>query len=83
MRRKTDIVKLWMIGFSLIFLVSVVTLGQTQDYINATVHERLNSMNYRLDKIENYVTASILALIANFIAHLVDIKSRKTGRRNG
>jgi hypothetical protein len=39
MRRKTDIVKLWMIGFSLIFLVSVVTLGQTQDYINATVHE--------------------------------------------
>jgi hypothetical protein len=83
MRRKTDIVKLWMVGFSLIFLVSVVTLGQTQDYINASVHERLNAMNYRLDKIENYVTASILALIANFIAHLVDIKARKTGRRNG
>lgn len=81
--RRTDNTQLWIVGVGLLFLLIVVAgnvLAQTQEGINATVFERMNGILYRLDRMENYQTASIVALIGNFVAHLVQIRSRKSAR---
>lgn len=79
--RWTDIAQLWCVGFGLIFAVTVVALGQSQDSINATVMERIANINIRLDRMENYLTAAIVALISNLVAHIVNIKTSRGNRR--
>lgn len=79
--RWTDMAQLWCIGFGLIFAVTVVALGQSQDSINATVAERIANINFRLDRMENYLTAAIVALISNLVAHIVNIKTSRGNRR--
>lgn len=83
--RRTDIVQLYLVGFGLMFFVLVVSaaaLAQTQDAINATMFERLQGILFRLDRIEAYMNAGIIALVLNFIAHLVQIRGQSSRRRS-
>lgn len=80
--RRHDTVQLYLVGFALLF-VFVVSAGgwaQSQDAINATLFERLNGITFRLDRLENMTSAAIVALIANFIAHLVQIRTQRVRR---
>ena len=82
--RREDAIQLRLVGFALVFLTTIVLLAQvpaTQDGINAILFERLANMDKRLDRLESYMTAAIIALIANFVAHIVSIRSR-TDRRH-
>ena len=74
--RRAELLQLYLVGFALVFLLTLTALGQSQDSINATVIERMNALEFRLSRVESYLTAAIIALIANFAAHLVDIKQR-------
>ena len=78
--RRAEIAQLYLVGFALVFLVTVTGVGQatqSQDSINATLFERLNTVMWRLERLENYTTAAILALVANFVAHLVQIRTQR------
>ena len=68
-------------GFALVFVVTTVGLAQTQDSLNATILERMAGLSMRVDKIESYQTATIVALISNLVAHVISIKTQR-GRRN-
>lgn len=83
--RRSDVAQLCLVGFGLVFLlvVTAVTAAQTQDAINATLFERVASFGVRLDRLETYMTAAIGALAANFLAHLVQIRSQTGRRRSG
>jgi hypothetical protein len=86
--RRSDITQLYLAGFGVAFLlvVSVQSLASqpvSQEAINATIFERINGITYRLDQLEYYVKAAILALIANGIAHVVQIKTQRDQRRRG
>lgn len=78
--RRADKIQLWCTGFGLIFLLTVVLLAQSQETINATVSERLTYINLRLDRIEGYLTATIVALISNLVAHVVSIQASRGNR---
>ena len=72
-------------GFGLVFLVTALTvtlLGQSQDTINAALTGRIDLLMFRLDRLENYTTAALVALIANFIAHVVQIRTQQLERRS-
>lgn len=79
--RRSDLAQLFLTGFALFCVATVVVAGQSQEAINATVFERLASIVARLDKIENYLTATIVALISNLVAHIVNIKTQRSSRR--
>lgn len=82
--RATDIAQLYLVGTALVFLAFVFVTGvfaQSQDAINATLFERINGIVFRLDRLENYTTAAILALIANFFAHLIQIREQRQLRQ--
>ena len=82
--RRCDIAQLYLVGFALMFVlfVSVGAWAQTQDAINATVFERLSGINFRLERLESLNTAALVALVANFIAHILQIRSQSSKRRD-
>lgn len=79
--RRSDKVQLWCVGFGLVFMLTIVVSGQSQEAVNATLFERINGITHRLDTIERYLTATIVALISNLIAHIASIRSQQ--RRRG
>ena len=67
----------------MVFAATVFVMGQvpmTQDGINATIFERMAGILTRLDRVESYLTAAIVALIANSIAHVINIRSSHVRR---
>lgn len=78
--RSSDKWQMWISCCGLMYLVTVVAFAQSQDAINATVFERMANIALRLDKIENYITAMIVALVSNLIAHIVSIKTQRNRR---
>lgn len=84
--RRTDILQLYLVGFGLVFVlwVSATAWAQvppSQEAINATLFERLNGIVFRIERVENFLAAAIVALIANFVAHLVQIRNQSARRR--
>ncbi len=80
---RSECIQLWVVGFGFTFLLSVSSIAwaQTQDAINATLIERIAGLTLRLDRIETYISAIIVATLANLIAHVLDI--REVRRVNG
>lgn len=78
--RSSDQWQMWITCAGLFYLVTVVAFAQSQDAINATVFERMANIASRLDKIETYLTATIVALISNLVAHIVNIKTQRNRR---
>lgn len=56
------------------FWPAVNVWAQSQDTINATLGEQVKNLSFRLDRIDNYMSAVLLALVLNFIAQVVQIK---------
>lgn len=82
--RWSDKIQLYLLYFAVIFIT--VTYGlvfaQTQEAINARFDGNFQLIFYRLDKLEVYFTAAIVGIIANFIAHIINIRSQ-AGKRRG
>lgn len=85
--RKGDRVQLILVATGFVYFVVAVGMtvasGQTQDAINATLFERMAANSQRLDRVENYLTAMLLAVLSSLAAHLVSIltTSRHRERR--
>lgn len=79
--RASDIVQLYLVGGALVFLVVACALtafaAQSQDAINARVDQQIIAIMWRLDRLENYLTASLVALVANFVAHVIQIRTQR------
>lgn len=79
--RRSDWIQVGLVLSAIVFLVGVLLsnylFAQTpeQAFINATLGERIAAIGTRLDRVENYTTAAILALIANLVATTVQIRS--------
>lgn len=80
--RQRDVVQLWLAGMGLVFMAAVAVWGQSQDYINATLTERLNGMELRLGRLETYLGALVAAVLGNLIAHIVEIRGRPKHRHH-
>jgi len=76
----SDRAQLWLVGFALVFILTVVLAGQSQEAINATLVERMAGITLRLDRIDNYQTATIVALVSNLIAHIISIRSNRKSK---
>lgn len=83
--RQQDRAQFYIVAGALVFLLTVIAgnvYAQTQEAINATFSERMSGIYYRLDRLENYMNAAIAALIANIVAHLVQIQAQRANRRD-
>lgn len=79
--RLTDIIQLWATGFGLIFLLTIVVLGQSQDYLNGSMAAQINALTNRVDHIESYMMALVVATISNLIAHIINIRGQYRARK--
>lgn len=82
-RRWTDRASSYLLS---VFLVALCAAGvhlwaQSQDSVNARLDERLNSLAYRVEKLETSQTYGLGALIANLVAHILQIRGQKGQRR--
>ena len=81
--RRRDVISMVLVAGAL-FAVVVVTViaGQPpQEALNATLLERVANIAERQNRLENLINVAIGALIANFVAHWVQIRGRSDGRR--
>lgn len=73
--------QLWSTGMGLVFLITVSLLAQSQDAINARVDERMLGLVQRMDKLETLVWGMIVAVAANLVAHILNLREQAV-RRN-
>jgi len=82
--RRRDIRQLWTVCLAVLCLATtVVTIGQSQDYINATLTERLNGVELRLGRLETALMGLVATVLANLGAHIMEIRSRQRDRQDG
>jgi hypothetical protein len=72
--RRSDQCRVLLLGLAIVLMVCPYVIAQpSQDFFNGTVSSDLKAMTGRIDRIESMLTFAGGALIANFIATLVQI----------
>lgn len=82
-RRKDDWIRIAITGAACVVAAiwpATWVFAQSQDFINGSVTQQIAGLTLRIDKIDSMINAVLLALVMNFIAQIVNIRSARNRR---